>query len=200
MGIKEMGIQEGETELHHRSFPPALQAGPDSISRCGRRTASAAASSQATAFATCPAVRAPTSWTAPHGGPWAAGGSSWHGPLWVAALSCCTGTPSTVGPTAIACTRPPVALCTLSWACCCATSTAMVWNADPAPAAPRRPLSTPGYLWRGRMARWSEAWAGLETVRSDPSQGRLGLLSWPAPQAQWLPLSGPVSPSVKWGQ
>ena len=51
------------------SLPPMLQVGPDSISRYGPRTASAAASLQATAFAMCPAVQAPTSWTAPHGGP-----------------------------------------------------------------------------------------------------------------------------------
>lgn len=125
------------------SLSPVLQAGPGSISRCGLRIASAAASLQATAFVTCPAVRAPTSWTVPHGGLWAAGGSSWHGPSWVVGLSCCMGTPSTVGPTAIACIQLPVAPCTSTWACCCATLTAMVWNAEaPCLRAPSTTLDT----------------------------------------------------------
>lgn len=127
------GLQEQEAGPYPSllsSFPPILQAGPGSISRCGPRIALAAASLQATAFAMCPAVQAPTSWTALRGGPWAAGGSSWRGPSWVVGLSCCMGTPSTVGLIAIACTRPLVAPCTLSWACCCATSTATGWNAE----------------------------------------------------------------------
>lgn len=112
------------------SLPPVLQAGPGSISRFGPRTALAAANLQAMAFAMYPAVQAPTSWTAPRGGPWAAGGSSWHGPLWVVGLSCCMGTPSTVGLTATACTQLPVAPCTSSWVYCCATLTAMVLNVE----------------------------------------------------------------------
>lgn len=111
-------------------LPPVLQAGPGSISRCGPRTALAAASLLAMAFATCPAARAPTNWTAPRGGPWAAGGSSWHGPSWAVDHSCCMGTPSTVELIATACTRPPVAPCTSSSACCCATSTATALNAE----------------------------------------------------------------------
>lgn len=130
------------------SLSPVLQAGPDFISRCGPRIASAAASLPATAFVTCPAVQAPTSWTVPHGGLWAAGGSSWHEPSWVVGLSCYMGTPSTVGPTAIACIQPLVAPCTWTWACCCATLTAMAWNAE-APASSAQPH--PWAPVRGRM-------------------------------------------------
>lgn len=113
-GRGSSGVRGWTVPLHLSTLPPILQAGPGSISRCGPRTASAAASLQAMAFAMCPAVQAPTSWTAPRGGPWAAGESSWRGPSWVAGLSCCMEMPSTVGLTAIACTPPPGALCTLS--------------------------------------------------------------------------------------
>lgn len=152
------GVSSGDPEAEDRadsippSLPPVLQAGPGFISRCGPRTALAAASLQAMAFATCPAVQERTSWTAPHGGPWAAGGSSWHGPSWVAGLSCCMRMPSTVGPTAIACTRLLVALCTLSWVCFYATLIAMASNAEgPCLAGP---IHTPGCPVRGRMAQW----------------------------------------------
>lgn len=133
MGIREVGTQEQEAGSYHPSFSslhPILQAGPGSISRCGPRTVLAAASLQAMAFATCPAAQAPTIWTALLGGPWAAGESSWPGPLWVVGHSCCMRTQSTVGQTAIACTQLLVALCTLRLACCCATSTAMEWSAE----------------------------------------------------------------------
>ncbi|VCX40677.1 unnamed protein product, partial [Gulo gulo] len=108
------------------------------------------------AFATCPAVQAPTSWTAPHGGPWAAGGSSWRGPSWVAALSCCTGMPSTAGLTATACTQRRVASCAWSWDCCCATSTATAWSADGASKDRRVPtplLTCPGPGWPSAQKR-----------------------------------------------
>jgi len=114
LGLGSSGARGWAVPLYLSSLPPILQAGPGSISRCGPRTASAAASLQAMAFAMCPAVQAPTSWTAPRGDPWAAGESSWRGPSWVAGLSCCTEMPSTVGLTAIACTPPPGAPCTLS--------------------------------------------------------------------------------------
>lgn len=81
-------------------------------------------------FATCLVAQAPTSWIAPHGGPWAVGGNSWHVPSWVVGHSCCTQTPSTVGLTAIACTQPQVARCILVLACCCAILIAMVWSVE----------------------------------------------------------------------
>lgn len=130
-GSGDLGVGELHPSLPF-CLPLVLQAGPGSISRCGPRIALAAASLKAMAFAMCPAVQVPTSWTAPLGGHWAAGRSSWRGPLWVVGLSCCMVTPSTVGPIAIGCTRLLVAPCTLNWACCCATLIATVWSADPA--------------------------------------------------------------------
>lgn len=59
------GVREGQTQV-----------GLDFISRCGPRTALAAASLLAMAFAMCLAAQALTSWTALHGGPWVVGGSS----------------------------------------------------------------------------------------------------------------------------
>lgn len=170
------------------SLSPVLQAGPDFISRCGPRIASAAASLPATAFVTCPAVQAPTSWTVPHGGLWAAGGSSWHAPSWVVGLSCCMGTPSTVGPTAIACIQPLVAPCTWTWACCCATLTAMAWNAE-APASSAQPH--PWAPVRGRMVQSSETWA-LEPALPDPAEA-WGSFCLASPQAQYLSLRTPFS-------
>lgn len=131
--IEKAGAEtRGKGDGAHHPFPlcPVLQVGPGSISRCGPRTASGAASLQATAFAMCPAARAPTSWTAPHGGRWAAGGSSWPGPLWVVGRSCCMRTPSTVGLTATVCTQPLVARFASSSACCCVTSTATALSAE----------------------------------------------------------------------
>lgn len=154
------GNQEQESG-HHPSLlsplPAFLQAGPGSISRCGPRTALAAASLQAMDFAMCPAARAHTSWPAPPGGPWAVGESSWHGLSWVVGHSCCMGTPSTVGPTAIACTQLLVAPCTWRSACCSATSTAMALSAEgpclqrhhhPHPGHPVRHSGQEHGLWR----------------------------------------------------
>lgn len=88
--------------------------------------------------------------------------------------------PSTVGLTAIACTQLPAAPCTLSWVCFYATLTAMASNAEgPFLAGPHPHPWTPS---EGQDGTVVEAWAP-ETVRPDPSQGLIWLLSWLAPQA-----------------
>lgn len=171
--------------------PPVLQAGPDSISRCGPRTVSADASLQAMAFAMCPAVPAPTSWTAPRGGPWAAGRNSWHGPLWVVGLSCCMGTPSTVGLTAIACTQLPVEPCTLSWDYCCATLTATALNADgPCFTSPHPHPRTPSEVQDGTVVR--RVGTGDCQTRPQPRHGVASVLA--SNSSSVASLWGPVSP------
>lgn len=75
--VSMLGTREqGSAPLSFSLTPLLPQVGLDSISRCGPRTALAAASLLAMAFAMCLAAQALISWTALHGGPWAVGGSS----------------------------------------------------------------------------------------------------------------------------